>query len=166
MNKKTPYIVSNAKFDQSRKYRYRLTRRWDGLDDRYILFVCLNPSTADETEDARTVGRCVGFAKREGYSAMHLVNIFSIRATDPKEMKSVNNPGADAVNSAAIIWSSLIADKIVLAYGNHGAHRGRHKEILHLLRNYKLHCFGTTKSGLPKHPLYLRADTPIIPFER
>ena len=47
------------------QYRYHLWRRWDELLPTMV-WVMLNPSTADATEDDPTIRRCIGFAKREG----------------------------------------------------------------------------------------------------
>lgn len=50
------------------------------------MFVGLNPSTADETEDDQTIRRCVGFAMDWGYGGLCMGNLFAIRATKPKNM--------------------------------------------------------------------------------
>ena len=52
----------------------------------------LNPSTADETDDDPTIRRCIEFAKRDGYGGIHVVNLFAIRATDPKELWNFLDP--------------------------------------------------------------------------
>src|SRR5689334_20041621 len=74
-------IVKSAVLSPCGLYRYRLTRRWG--DGPALLFVMLNPSTADATEDDPTIRRCTGFAKREGMPAIEVVNLFAWRATDP-----------------------------------------------------------------------------------
>ena len=59
-------IESNATFDKDRVYRFALWRFWDdGLPK--IMFVGLNPSTADENKNDPTVRRCIGFAERWGF---------------------------------------------------------------------------------------------------
>jgi hypothetical protein len=47
---------------ESRKYRYTLTRVWDETKDK-VMFIGLNPSTADEIEDDPTIRRCINFTK-------------------------------------------------------------------------------------------------------
>ena len=61
-----------------------LTRRW--AEGPPLVVCMLNPSTADAEEDDPTIRRCVGFAKRDGFAALEVVNLFAFRATDPKAM--------------------------------------------------------------------------------
>ncbi len=58
------------------RYRYRLGRAW-GPAPRTMMFVMLNPSTADAYEDDPTIRRCVSFAKREGCTGIDVVNLSS-----------------------------------------------------------------------------------------
>ena len=54
-------LKKNAKFSGCRTYRYALWRVWD-QSNPYVMFIGLNPSTADETEDDPTVIRCMNYA--------------------------------------------------------------------------------------------------------
>jgi hypothetical protein len=72
-------------------YRYLLGRRV-GEGDRTALFMMLNPSTADATEDDPTIRRCTGFARREGCGVLEVVNLFAYRATDPAELRTAPDP--------------------------------------------------------------------------
>lgn len=73
------------------QYRYRLERAWDRSFPAAV-FVCLNPSIADATLDDPTLRKCVGFARRWGCGHLVLVNLFALRATDPREMKRHPSP--------------------------------------------------------------------------
>ena len=75
-------------FSPCRTYRYVLRREWDVLDHSYVMFVGLNPSTADEVRDDPTVRRCLGYAKSWGYGALCLTNLFAFRATKPAVLKA------------------------------------------------------------------------------
>ena len=82
-------VESSATFSHCRKYRYTLWRNWAGLmptGKGYAMFVGLNPSTADETNDDPTIRRCIAFAKAWGYDALCMTNIFAFRATNPMVM--------------------------------------------------------------------------------
>ena len=80
-----------ATFSECRKYRYTLWRRWDGLfASGYAMFIGLNPSTADETNDDPTIRRCIGYARDWGYGGLCMTNLFAFRATLPKNMKAVD----------------------------------------------------------------------------
>ncbi len=145
------------------EYRYWLARWWACLGNGRVLFVMLNPSTADATKDDPTIRRCIDFAKREGYTRLEVVNLYALRATDPKELKWHPSP-IGPNNAREIETAAKMASAIVCAWGNN-APAERAAEVLAQLRR-DAHCpifhLGLTKSGQPKHPLYLRADQPFI----
>lgn len=141
-------------------YRYSLWRMW-GPGEIPCLFIGLNPSTADETEDDPTIRRCKNFAKSWGCDSLIMTNLFAYRATDPKHMKAASDPiGPD--NDAWLIRLSSIAKIKVAGWGVHGSHLERSLAVIDLLNG--LQCLGFTKDGYPKHPLYLRSDSVLIPY--
>lgn len=115
-------------------------------------FICLNPSTADETQDDATVRRCIAFAKTWGFGALCVTNLFAYRARNPKELKSCG----DAVGPENDHYLNLIAKsagKIVAAWGTRGTFLNRSEEIVK--RFPPLQCLDVTKRGHPRHPLYV-----------
>lgn len=142
-----------AIFSPCRTYRYTLWRHWDGLfGSSYAMFVCLNPSTADEVLDDPTVRRCIRFAKAWGRAGFCMTNIFAYRATDPKDMLAVEDPvGPD--NDEHILRVAASAAVVVAAWGVHGTHQGRNQDVCAMLSN--LHVLRLTGDGHPGHPLYL-----------
>jgi hypothetical protein len=148
---------------QCRTYRYVLWREWDTINPAYAMFVGLNPSTADEVEDDPTIRRCVGYAKRWGYGALCMTNLFAYRATDREVMKSHPSPvGVD--NDRWLVEMAKGAAIVVAAWGVDGAHLHRDQAVIRLLGK-GLTCLGLTKSGHPAHPLYLKKSLKSIPFE-
>ena len=150
--------------------RYRqLMRRWlgDTFPAHYILFIGMNPSTADALVDDPTCAREWTFARREGFSAMVKCNVGDYRATDPKMLVQ---PGIIAVSEAnlpAIRAAASGAGRIVLCHGKlNKALAPAGQTLVNALRSdgHNLWCFGTNADGSPKHPLYLRADTPLQRF--
>jgi hypothetical protein len=130
------------------------------LNSSYAVFVGLNPSTADETEDDPTIRRCIDFAKGWGYGALCMVNLFAYRATDRAIMKAQHNPvGAD--NDRWLLESAEHAGIVVAAWGSDGTHMGRGQAVRKLLAG-RLSCLGVTKNGQPRHPLYLKAS--VTPY--
>lgn len=146
-------------FSADRTYRYTLWREWIG-GQGYCMFIGLNPSTADETQDDPTIRRCIGYAKSWGYSALCMTNAFAFRATDPKVMLAAAYPIGQE-NDVHLLRVSQGAGVIVAAWGSHGTHRGRDQEVRRMLP--KLHCLSLTKAGQPGHPLYLKAS--LVPVE-
>ena len=127
-------INSEAIFSKDRVHRYLLIREWD-LQKPILMFIGLNPSTADETNDDPTVRRFIGYAKRWGYGKIYVTNAFAFRATDPQDLFSSKDP-LGPENDFWIKKISPNADKVILAYGNHGNFLNRHDKILSLIKNH------------------------------
>lgn len=150
-------VNSGAEFSKCRTWRYALWRQWDwqGYANQ-VMFIGLNPSTADETEDDPTIRRCIRFAKDWGYGGLIMMNAFAFRATDPNVMKAAADPVGPG-NDEALAYRRTQAGMIVAAWGVHCPPE-REKRIRQVIGN-AVHCLGKTKDGKPRHPLYLRADT-------
>ena len=157
-------VNTGAEFSPCRTWRYALWREWGA--GPFVSFIGLNPSTADETVNDNTVSRCIKFAEYWGFNGMRMLNIFAFRATDPARMKRAKDPiGPD--NDQAIL--RYLMDRrnrlIVACWGVHGSHMSRGWEVRKkLLEGWNLKCFGTTKAGAPKHPLYLPSDAELVEF--
>ena len=148
-------------FSPDRTYRYSLVSVI-GLEKKICLFICLNPSTADERQDDPTVRRCKAFAKQWGYGIFSMANIFAYRATNPRALY-VREDSVGPDNDRYIRDSAECADLIVAAWGNHGAYLDRGQHVLNTLREVgkHIHHLGLTKAGQPRHPLYLAKDTQL-----
>ena len=135
-----------------------LWRSWDPGAGT-VVFVGLNPSTADAERNDPTIRRCIGFARDWGHGAMVMVNLFDVRATDPAVMKRRRAPLSRA-NDAVLLAHAREAALVVGAWGVHGAHRGRGEAVRALLHDHDIEtrCFGLTASGEPLHPLYQRRE--------
>lgn len=142
-----------ATLSACRTYRYALWRRWGRGD--YAMFIGLNPSTADETNDDPTIRRCIGFARAWGYGALCMANLFAYRATDPADMKKAAEP-VGWENDHTLTTLARGAGVVVAAWGAHGTYKGRDQSVRLLVPN--LHFLRLTKDGHPGHPLYLPAS--------
>lgn len=157
-----------TEFSPRRLYRYTLWREWDecfwGLSDdkakQYLMVIGLNPSTADETKDDPTIRRCIGFAKRWGYGALCMTNLFAWRDTLPENMKRVADP-VGPKNDGWLLDCAEGAGMILAAWGKDGAHRERAESIHAVIQN--IHCLKLNKDGSPIHPLYAKGDlVPVL----
>ncbi len=146
---------SVAIYSDCERYRYALTRTWDPEGER-AMFVMLNPSTATEVQNDPTVERCERRARALGFGAFRVTNIFAWRDTDPRAMKAAADPVGPG-NDAAIVEGAQWADRIVAAWGTHGAHLDRGPAVEALLRatGRPLFQLGLTQDGHPRHPLYI-----------
>jgi len=149
--------ASEAVYSDCERYRYLLTRAW-GTGAK-VLFVMLNPSTATEAQNDPTVERCERRARRLGFAAFRVANIFAFRATDPKVMRARPDPVGPG-NDQAILLSLPWADQVICGWGDHGLHLGRGRQVEALLRHTGTPLFhlGLTARVQPRHPLYLGYD--------
>lgn len=149
-------------FTRNRRHRFTLHRELPGQRGRCV-FICLNPSTADATTDDPTVRRIKRYATEWNFSELYVLNIFSLRSTDPAALyraRTPNHPDNDK-------WIDRVcqhADLVVCAWGTHGSLLDRDQDVYGILR----FCGGTyslrdTKDGFPSHPLYLPANLRPVP---
>ena len=157
---------SGAVFNLFGGYRYVLWRRWDNSNGREMGVVMLNPSTADHETLDPTVATCVRLAKRDGFGGVVVYNLFALRSTDPKLLRTATDPVGKMNDEylAALTRPNARKDTLVVAWGNHGGLNDRDKEVLKLLRGVDLYCLGVTKVGFPRHPLYTRKDVELVRY--
>ncbi|KKN50921.1 hypothetical protein LCGC14_0627860 [marine sediment metagenome] len=148
-----------AKFSPDRIYRYRLWRIWDNRKG-IVLFIGLNPSTADENINDPTIRRCIGFAMGWGYSGMFMGNIFAFRNTYPEILKICNVDPLGAENDKELRAMNSEALQTVLCWGNDGLYKGRGDIVVNMFPD--AYSFGYTKQGQPKHPLYLPKNAILV----
>lgn len=156
--------AATATFSPCRTYRYTLTRIWDPTKP-CLVFVMLNPSTADESDNDPTVERCQRRARRMGYGGVIVLNLFALRSTDPKRLYEVTDPiGVD--NDAAIEAICRRAPMVICAWGTHGAYRDRGAYVRDMLRRIgvPLHALAINRDGSPKHPLYVANDAMPVEY--
>ena len=119
-------LHKTAVISKCEKYRYKLTRTWDD-DKKKVLFIMLNPSTANHVQNDLTTIRCINFAEKWGYGGIMIGNIYPFRAKRPKDLKKWLNEGSDYAfwksgddNRNHVEEMAQKADLIVCAWGcNH-----------------------------------------------
>lgn len=166
------YRENGATFSDDRRYRYALWRtnlREELVTPRLnpaISFIGLNPSTADQDVNDPTVARCIKRAVRGGFRTMFMLNLFPLRATDPKYMLKHENPlGNDREHEGELLRCLDLSDTIICCWGAHGSHMERDTVMRStLLSRYpgKTFALALTKHGHPRHPLYLKDN--LEPF--
>lgn len=144
-------------------YRHILTRIWNS---RLPLmgFIQLNPSIADHEIDDPTLRRDMHFARREGFGGCQLTNLYDFRATSPKELAAAECPVSDK-NDGYICQMMRECDKTVAGYGTHKMAVKAEQDLFDLMdARDVLWCLGTTKGGMPRHPLYVKNEQPLIKY--
>ena len=164
-----PGVNGDATFSEDGRYR-QLMRRWLGpvFPERYILFIGMNPSTADASVNDPTCAREWTFARREGFEAMTKANVGDYRATEPKMLLAPGVEASSPGNLPAIRKAAAGAERVVMCHGKLNRALAPAGEVLIAAMRadgVPLWCFGTNGDGSPKHPLYLRGDTPLVRYE-
>ncbi len=154
----TDTTIKGAIISECTTYRYQLWRLWDKTKP-LVMFIMLNPSTADADKDDPTIRRCINYAKAWGYGGLYVGNLFAYRATVPKDLFKAKEPiGEDNHKHLKEMYDKC--DKVVGAWGNNQA---RPERIFNNFDN--LYYLALCKDGTPKHPLYLKKDLEPIPFD-
>jgi hypothetical protein len=164
-------MMNGAILSVDRLYRYRLWRCW-GDGNRRVAFVGINPSTADETKDDATIRKCVGFAKRWGFGALDMVNLFAWRDRDQLGLLASSDPVGPR-NDATIAEVFRVASRVVLAWGpgksvavgrlvrSRVQSRGWNDALMVAQDRCEFGRLIETADGSPGHPLMLPYVTPF-----
>ena len=141
---------SGALFSDDRQHRYRLWRIWDKTKP-IVMFVGLNPSTANEVDNDPTI-RCVrNICKQWGYGGFYMMNLYSVIASNPKYLESTKDPVRD--NDHHLEMVSRICKDVVFAWGNFKQSVGR-SAVLETMFYNKAFCIMQHEKGYPVHPLW------------
>lgn len=169
-------MKKDAVLSACEKYRYVLTRDWRESNETTIdvehklVFVMLNPSTADAWVDDATICACIDFAKNNGCNVLEVVNLFAYRSTDPQNLRKWHDPVGPSnlkYQTLAVACSDR-STKIVVAWGSQkiaGPISEKFFNDFKEIRDQFL-CLGINKDGQPKHPLYVKRDTPLLKYRR
>lgn len=162
---------SGAIFDVAEKYRYLLWRNFTPTPKSRVLFVMLNPSTADHSDSDPTMTKCVGFAKRWEFESMQIVNLFALRSTDPRALRK--RPLDEIVgphNDVMIHKAANDSDRIVVAWGANARLLGplRAEHVIEMLLGCrpKIWSVRLTSKGDPEHPLYVPYEAEPVVYRK
>lgn len=166
--------VGGATMSDDGVYRYELRRSWPLGVQRTVVWVMLNPSTADAIVDDPTIRRVIAISKHltKGIapidcSDLVVVNLFAFRATAPAELVRAMRHGADVIgpdNDRYLAhWLGAEEMTVIAAWG---AQAGRsalslRAEQVARMRGSAWWCLDTTREGHPRHPLYTPAGAAL-----
>jgi hypothetical protein len=149
------------------KYRYHLCRTIEDGGGRVAAFIMLNPSTADAEDDDPTIRKCFGFARMWGCGELQVVNLFAYRATKPTELGSVLDPVGPSNREYVRRTLEMANGPVICGWGAFGGYMRQDENVLSLIDGLCVPmCFGVTKEGHPRHPLYVPYDTELRAFAR
>lgn len=160
--------TSYAHISKDESYRYTLGRAWEPARP-LLVFVMLNPSIADASDDDPTIRKCRGFAERLGFGGIHVVNLFAFRATKPAAMWAARKAGVDIVgpDNDEVLREAFSRGDAIAAWGANGGAdplRVQFVTILARAAGSRLQALSVTKDGSPGHPLMLSYSSALRPW--
>lgn len=155
-----PFTFPGAGISADEVYRYWLSRAWD-LKKELLVWLMLNPSTADAREDDATIRVVQGFSRRLGFGGFLVGNIFAYRSAHPEDLQLPEDPVGPENDfwTHELLWTPGIAPYVVCAWGDPGAGKRADSVVRAILEAGKEpRALTLTKRGNPGHPLYKRVD--------
>ena len=152
------------------EYRYILGTRGKNP----LICIGINPSTARPGDLDNTLKSVERIALGNGFDSFIMFNVYAQRATDPNAMERICNPTLHRENMEAFRYVLSISDApaVWAAWGSIIEKRAYLSDcvadMLAIGQEYgaKWYCAGAvTKKGHPHHPLYLRKDEKLKPFD-
>jgi hypothetical protein len=152
-------VIRDAEVSPCGRYRYKLYREWDAAGDR-LVFVMLNPSTADANVDDPTIRKCIGFATRMGYGQIVVLNLFAYRATKPEDLWAfvAANGDIDMPENECVLRNETRRFDVCIAWGANARRAPNHADYAKYLiraRAKSVFALRLTNDGIPCHPLML-----------
>ena len=152
------------------EYRYILGTRGKNP----LICIGINPSTAEPDNLDNTLKSVERIALGNGFDSFIMFNVYAQRATNPDAMEKVYNPLLHRENLEAFRYVLSISKKPAI-WAAWGAIIEKRKYLPECVRDMvsagqefgaTWHCAGAiTKKGHPHHPLYLRKDEKLKPFD-
>lgn len=168
------YDVANWLYvpPQYADYRYILGTR----GKKPLICIGINPSTAAPNDLDNTLKSVERIALHNGFDSFIMFNVYAQRATRPDDMDRICNTKLHQENMNAFDYVLSLqregAPAIWAAWGNLVEKRGYLKECLrdmmHLGAQHNAVWYTSgaiSKKGHPHHPLYLRKDSVLDPFD-
>ncbi len=152
------------------EYRYILGTRGENP----LICIGINPSTAEPDNLDNTLKSVERIALGNGFDSFIMFNVYAQRATDPDSMERQCNVQLHQENLKAFRYILSISKKpaVWAAWGAIIEKRDYLadcvRDMVEIGQEYGAtwYCAGAiTKKGHPHHPLYLRKDEKIKPFD-
>lgn len=152
------------------EYRYILGTRGKNP----LICVGINPSTAAPDALDNTLKSVERIALANGYDSFLMFNVYAQRATNPDDMESEENVYLHTQNMAAFEYALGQSEcpAVWAAWGTVVDKRGYLRKCMYQLTEIAekhgarwLKAGALSKAGHPHHPLYLKKDTPLEPFD-
>lgn len=153
-----------ANFSRCRNYRYTLFRKWDH-DMPLVMFIGLNPSTANELEDDPTIQSVTRITAHNGYGGFYMMNCWPIISPDPAVLLSqfghIDHEHHIAHNEFLLGEVAKMCKNVVFAWGNFNIVRKTKRDQALMEKFPRALCIGHNANGSPKHPLFQKGNSTL-----
>ena len=162
-------MLSFCLFSECKSYRWILKRELLS-GKKTVIFIGLNPSTANSSNNDRTLSRMINFCSKWNYKNIYVINLFGLISKSPIQLSKSNDPIGENNNFITLktleFWRENINCDLWLGWGDKGQLKGRDLKVLKLIKNFfnfksnennyseRVLTLGLSKKGNPRHPLY------------
>ena len=145
------------------------------------MFIGLNPSKANSSDNDKTLVRIINFCSRWNYKNIYMINLFGLISTSPTQLSKSNDPigkNNDLITLKSLeFWRENRNCDLWLGWGDKGQIKGRDLKVLKLIKNFsslnskknnvseRVLSLGLSKKGNPRHPLYMSNQSFLREFE-
>jgi hypothetical protein len=151
-------MFSDAGISADKLYRWWLFRCW-AANLPLIIWIMMNPSTADHNKNDPTILKVIRYSTRWGFGAVLVLNIYAFRASKPENMPEDLHARIGVRNNwwIKLIFRYAARRKIPVICAWGVKHQERGKVIRYFAKAYKLKlkCLEMGLNGEPKHPRWL-----------
>jgi hypothetical protein len=154
-------LPKGAIFSEDRKYRYVLWRVWSSTL-RPLHNIGLNPSDANELSDDPTIARMIRRAYLFGFGGLIQTNLYGYVSSNP-DVLLAEGDYIGSLNDEYIRQAIALSGRTMCGWGSFKPVLIRAPAVLKMITDP--YCLGLNKHGQPKHPLYVKYETPMIRYE-
>ena len=146
-----------------------------------VVFIGLNPSKANSSDNDKTLIRIINFCSRWKYKNIYIINLFGLISKSPIKLLKNNDPigvNNDLITLKSLeFWQKNTNCDLWLGWGDKGQLNGRDRKVLKLIKNFanwklngnnyskNIFCLGLSKKGNPLHPLYMPNQSFLRKFD-
>lgn len=138
-------------------YRWWLWRRWSNLP--LIVWIMMNPSTADHRKNDPTIFKVMRYSTRWGFGAALILNIYAFRSSRPENLPQALSAAVGRSNDWWIRTLFTFAARrgvpVICAWGVKHGDRGSRVRQIAADAGLELQCLEVALNGEPKHPRFL-----------
>ena len=147
-----------------------------------MVFIGLNPSKANSSNNDKTITRIINFCSRWNYKNIYVINLFGLISKSPSKLSKSKDPvGAnnDLITLKALgFWRENINCDLWLGWGDKGQLYKRDRMVLKLIKDFskiekkennysrRVLSLGYTNKGSPRHPLYMPNKSFLKQFDQ